>query len=528
MSGTTSTQGQGLARLAPLLPLLVLAALGGYVLWSQGFYLVDDSYITFRYALNLAQGHGPVWNPGEPVEGYTNALWMLMLAPFALAGLDLVLPAALLSLAFALGSVELLRRIGRRVWPARPKLALLAPLLLVTNPTFAYWSTMGMEGPAFVFWVLLASELLIRGRERPRRRWLAGAALSAAALTRPEGALVAAVLLPVELFAGRGPFWRRLGPLVGPGAVVAAVVLAQLAFRLWYYGDWLPNTFYAKVVFGWITVERGAAHVGVFLLKGGFVVLPGLALLRRADGQLRAYLGHGYALLAVYGLYLVLVGGDVPFWYRFYLPLLPLPLLGYAALLARLGARLRAPLRVGLALVVAVLPAAIVWPHAEARTIPFMRAGGVKIEHLNRFFFGPQVPEQALVAAFNVGMLGYENSFRILDCWGLNNRHIARRSPLPGRPAWFGHEKRDLIYMLAQRPDYIWIGRRGRPIPLPQYDICWPTWFQPDMTIYRRRVPLSPAEMGAGMPPGMKRAFALPPGCAWPKPPSRPAAAAPR
>ena len=38
---------------------------------------IDDAYITFRYSRNLAEGLGPVWNAGDPVEGYTNFLWML-------------------------------------------------------------------------------------------------------------------------------------------------------------------------------------------------------------------------------------------------------------------------------------------------------------------------------------------------------------------------------------------------------------------------------------------------------------------
>ncbi len=44
-------------------------------------YSIDDAFITFRYAENLVEGHGLVFNPGgKPVEAYSNFLWLLVLA----------------------------------------------------------------------------------------------------------------------------------------------------------------------------------------------------------------------------------------------------------------------------------------------------------------------------------------------------------------------------------------------------------------------------------------------------------------
>src|SRR5262245_8647033 len=45
------------------------------------FVLFDDAMISMRYARNLAEGHGLVWNAGQPpVEGYTNFLWTIVMA----------------------------------------------------------------------------------------------------------------------------------------------------------------------------------------------------------------------------------------------------------------------------------------------------------------------------------------------------------------------------------------------------------------------------------------------------------------
>ena len=60
--------------------------------------IVDDAYISFRYADNLARGLGLVYNPGERVEGYSNFLWTLLLAGGARLGLDVVRLSVVLAL----------------------------------------------------------------------------------------------------------------------------------------------------------------------------------------------------------------------------------------------------------------------------------------------------------------------------------------------------------------------------------------------------------------------------------------------
>ncbi len=61
---------------------------------------LDDAFITFRYSQHLAEGIGPVWNADQRVEGYTNFLWMVLMAVPIKLGLDPVLPANLISLVF--------------------------------------------------------------------------------------------------------------------------------------------------------------------------------------------------------------------------------------------------------------------------------------------------------------------------------------------------------------------------------------------------------------------------------------------
>ena len=77
--GTPGAQGRARQTWAFL---LVAAPWGGLLAWLShvAWFLCDDAFISFRYARNLLEGHGLVFNPGEYVEGYSNFLWTLELA----------------------------------------------------------------------------------------------------------------------------------------------------------------------------------------------------------------------------------------------------------------------------------------------------------------------------------------------------------------------------------------------------------------------------------------------------------------
>src|SRR5262249_45675470 len=138
-----------------------------------------------------------------------------------------------------------------------------------------------MESTLFAFLVLLGIHLLIRSREHGRASAGAAACFCAAYLTRPEGALVAAVVLSVEALARSGSIRERIRALWPIGAAVALVVAAHVGARLAYYGYPLPNTYYAKVILGRVAAVRGATHLGGFLLAGGWIVLPGVLEVER-------------------------------------------------------------------------------------------------------------------------------------------------------------------------------------------------------------------------------------------------------
>ncbi len=177
-----------------LLLLPWLALLGW--LTSVAWFITDDAFISFRYVRNLLDGHGLVFNPGEYVEGYTNFLWVLELAAiWRVLGLRPEDVANWLSVIYTVGTIAVMLWWVARMPCLRQRglVAWMALGLICGSATFAVWTAGGgLETRQFTFFALVAVVCLsVFGADR-RGLIAASLSLAAAALTRPEGLLVAA------------------------------------------------------------------------------------------------------------------------------------------------------------------------------------------------------------------------------------------------------------------------------------------------------------------------------------------------
>ncbi|HSB97151.1 MAG TPA: hypothetical protein VLC91_11920, partial [Spongiibacteraceae bacterium] len=234
---------------------------------------MDDAFISYRYAQNWVAGHGLVFNVGERVEGYTNFLWVLLIALGMKLGFSApifghwlcVVTGALLLFANYLYCAVLLPRSARL-------LAALAPLLLLSLNTFVLWTSSGLEQGFFAALVVLALWASTVGRH-----WTACGFCCLATLTRPEGVLVAALLLnmPWLRAALRSSTykWRETFTALLPALCFGIFVGLFTLFRWFYYGDVVPNTFYAKV--GGIPFWWGTFYLQQFALDGPVFLLFG-------------------------------------------------------------------------------------------------------------------------------------------------------------------------------------------------------------------------------------------------------------
>ena len=293
------------------------------------WFLTDDAYISFRYACNLAQGLGLSFNPGDPpVEGYTNFLWVVLLALGRLAGIAPETSADLLSagLTFALWGLVVWFSLrsgdpGEPSWPA-----LIPPLFLAACRSFAVWATSGLETRLFELLIVGALlRLVVEVQSEGKRKPLSALLFALGTLTRPDGLLI----FGMASLAAAGVLGRR-GILRASFALPYAltyglIVGAHFLFRWTYYGEWLPNTYYAKVGEPWW--ELGLAYLGSFILE--YAMYLWIPLLwaawqrHRERDTLEIPLIFAAAVLP-HAFYMARIGGD-HFEYRpldLYLPLL--------------------------------------------------------------------------------------------------------------------------------------------------------------------------------------------------------------
>jgi arabinofuranosyltransferase len=284
-------------------------------------FLTDDAFISFRYARNLSEGYGLVFNQGhERVEGYSNLLWVLILAAFDHLGIPPESAANGLSLLASIVLWGIVVRFAFRASaedPGRKWIALLPALLLAATRSVAIWSTSGLETRLFEVLVAggalrLVSEVESQADGKATHRPLAGWFFALAVLTRPDGILVAATsfgtaaaYLAIRRRLDVGPFMLQLLP-------VLALFGGHLAFRLAYYGDWLPNTYYAKVG-GELNWEFGLRYHTAWILEyAAYLWVPlliaGVLYHRRRGSTFIPMLFGG--LVVPHALYVAAIGGD--------------------------------------------------------------------------------------------------------------------------------------------------------------------------------------------------------------------------
>ena len=242
-------------------PLVALASALAF-----GPYLVDDAYITFRYAANLAAGHGLVFNPGEAVLGTTTPLLAGLLGVLRLLGADIPSAARVLGLLGIMGVVLIIQRLALK--PLGSIGAAAVALCLALHPDLAFAANSGMETGLSMAAVYGALLLTLRG-------WYfwAGLAAGIAFLLRPDGAVLIALLAGFTFWRAPRLCWRAL--------LGAAVVSAPwLAYAYHTYGAIAPHSITAKqLIHAELPLEILRLNVERLTASFEMMVLSPLALL---------------------------------------------------------------------------------------------------------------------------------------------------------------------------------------------------------------------------------------------------------
>jgi hypothetical protein len=419
---------------------LILAAiiLLGFHIWQFGRYIPDDAAITFAYAKNLAAGNGLVLNPGtDPVEGYSNFGWLLVVLPFCARGNDPTIPVKILSFVIGAATLALVARVGRQLAASSRSgshewLGAAAALGLAAFTPYAAWASSGLENGLYCALFVAALFLYLRDSYV----WCA-VALVSLSLTRVEGAGLAA------LFA-----LHRAGTLVlarsrpTRAEIAACLVFVSLygtyfAWHWWHFLAFVPNSYLAKSVAlhgdtpGSVlsTMARGWTYaLDQLIVPYRLALVAPFAIVGLMGLKPRVMTLLMLLLSGVCGLVL-LTGGD--FYPQFRLGTLVLPLL---FLLVGEGTRLilslaRAPRAVAL---VGLLPLIVVCLPSIAASSGWgegpMSVDTLKPIRADRYVaFSRNIRKRPItVMESEVGNVAYFTDFSVLDLGGLSNLQIAR------------------------------------------------------------------------------------------------------
>lgn len=446
-------------------------------------FFCDDAYISFRYSQNFAEGNGLVYNVGERVEGYTNFLWVFLVGVLMKCGMGAETAALALGIfslvaALKLAAVLTYRFTGSVGWSAFPL------VLIATSGPMILWSVGGLEGILFAAAVLAAFTQYERARTgRGHSLLFAGALYGLATLVRPDGAVFGGAaglhLIASRLLDSRSPGsdgHRRLIPdTVRLAGGYALVVLPHMLFRILYYGDWLPNTYYVKsageekLAHGMEYLRSFAAEYQTLLLAAVIGAL--LALIAPSLRRVRGATLHMLLAVLLFGAYVTFGGGDYMALYRFYVPIIPFLAILASLLLYVVGLTvtrltgqpilallLVLPLLTGLAWVnyqPSIASEAGIKKSAVVAPIAGMRTNSANWAAAGRALGNAFWPD-AMLATSAAGAIPFFSGLPTLDQSGLNDRYTAKEAWDPWTINKPGHTKMATKeYILRRNPALI-------------------------------------------------------------------------
>ena len=424
-----------------LIALLLLTALyaAALVVWAP--HPFEDAAILMRYAQHAADGHGIVWNIGEPpVDGATDFLFMLLVAGLARCGVTVESAVRLVGIASHFLTVAIVYIAVRRLHGARPWMAALSAGYLAVGPGLAYASAY-FGTPFFVLFACLAwwlaseqsmlgnpvsEHTLARGKESYGLALLFALCGLAMGLVRPEGVFLAAFMLAAVVFLrGVRSSWRTVAVFVVVFAVLGG---AYFAWRWSYFGHPLPNPFYRKG--GWQLHWDGlkSAVEGALRFSLPFT-LPFIAGFRSRRTVRQAT----FALIPVAGFVAlwVLLSSEMNYHWRFQYAILPIVLLSWPPLTEGLAAEWHLPRwsslnrrgRVTAAVLGGIVCLwALVYVHRMSRLPIRFGDGNHTVAMMLREYSG----KGYTMAVTEAGLLPLYSRWNALDAWGLNDPQIAR------------------------------------------------------------------------------------------------------
>jgi hypothetical protein len=389
---------------------------------------MDDAYITYRYASNLTNGSGLVFNPGsKPVEGFTSPLWLFLLyiaalicgvnsIPYCAIIMGLILFLFSLFIGFSISRIDGRKSNSKSIvlWSS-----LISVSLLAVMPATTFYAVTGMESLLFLSVVLIFSGAVNKSFSI-KIGIIAGVL---AIWIRPEGAWLP-IMLVFQLFAeGRRKSFFRKDILILIGALAVGVVTLVL-MRILIFGNLLPNTFFAKEP----SLISGLLYVKYIFTKGWGLSILVLGILGAINGK-RCHRGYFFAGLS-WIVAVILEGGDWMPAGRFLLPALGLFALAsagipYGGMFRKLKIRSTSLQNLVVFFIVFIGICINIYSCLEY-------SKKADWSYRNSSYFDRVLSDWLIksnarsIASVDIGIIGFKTNAEIVDLGGLTDKYIGR------------------------------------------------------------------------------------------------------
>jgi arabinofuranosyltransferase len=408
---------------------------------------VDDSFIFYRYGENLCNGHGIVFNPGEPPgEGFTSWVWVLLLALSRCIGVDIILASKVLGIFFHLaGGVFIFWLVMKLIGVENESLVKISALILsgsfLLNYRLIAHSVSGMETSLYVFSIIgliFLTTLALQAPPTDKRWWLfISLAAAGAFLVRPEGIAAGGIsLLALALHQRHNLLKPKIWLYVFIGLVLPLSLF--IAWKIMVFGYLLPHSFYHKVIVISEEYEESLRQMLLFFKSYWWLMVLAASTMIYMYPSLvsKIILPYYYpalflAMVAVYLLFYPAMN----YLHRFYIPYLPLLLVMIAPgiyILARKTLFKKAVIRA--LLIFVILAVLVMGMNFQVKTPRFKIKGWSKL--VNPYAVGSRaklgvlmsrLPADVVVANTEMGVIPFYSGLACIDMAGLTDPYTAHR-----------------------------------------------------------------------------------------------------
>lgn len=219
------------------IPFQAILLLSGIVMTTRliaGPWIIDDAYITFRYARNAADGLGLVFNRGQHVLGTSSPLFALLLAlvykvshweiPWIVLGINSLADGFSVFLLY-----KMAQKLNAPYWATY-----LCALCWAFYPLTIRYTLSGMEISLVTTLILGAFVLFVY-----HFFYLSIILATLAVLTRPDAGVVLILFLVSQVIKNPGQIWKSF-------LLILAILFPWLLFATLYYGNPIPQSIWAK------------------------------------------------------------------------------------------------------------------------------------------------------------------------------------------------------------------------------------------------------------------------------------------